>query len=175
MKQGVLALLLSLFTSTMLAQPSQALEENKSVMINGIELGFRINQESTKKAGDDEYSRYVLEFYAINRNECNKYIYYRRESATNENSSESLIASFYVRNANGKRFTSTGTKVYARQWWVSVKTTEKGSDGKEVVRLREMQGGYIFRRGEQLQQKITILVPKGEIPKAEVVLQNNID
>lgn len=159
----------------LMAQPTQSLKENEPTMINGIELSFRINKESTKKAGGDEYSRYVLEFYAINKSDCSKNIYYRNDVSYSGSSTDNLIATFYVRNANGKRFTSRDAKVNAKDWWVRVKVTEKDSNGKDVVRLRNMQAGYIFRRGDQLKNQITVLVPKGEQPNVEAALQYIIE
>jgi hypothetical protein len=160
------------FTAMMLfAQQSQSLKDNEPQMIDGIELGFRINKESSKKAGDDEYSRYVLEVYAINKSDCSKYIYYRNDGIFSSSSADNLIATFYVRNANGKRFTSREAKVNAKDWWVRVKVTEKDNNGKDVTRLRDLPAGYIFRRGDQLRNQITVLVPKGEQPNVEVALR----
>lgn len=171
MKHCFLFLAFYINVATLMAQPTQSLKENEPTMVNGIELSFRIDKESTKKAGDDEYSRYVLEFYAINKSDCSKYIYYRNDASYSSSSTDNLIATFYVRNANGKRFTSRDAKVNAKDWWVRVKVTEKDSNGKDVVRLRDMQAGYIFRRGEQLKNQITVLVPKGEQPNVEAALQ----
>jgi hypothetical protein len=152
------------------AQPSEKLEENEPKVINGIECTYRINKESTKKSGDSEYSRYVLEFYAINKSDCSKYINYRSDPSVSDNSIDNLIATFFVRNANGKRLTSKDSKVYAKPWWVRVKSNEKDDKGKDVVRLRDMQAGYVFRRGDMLKSQITVLVPMGEKPNVEVAL-----
>ena len=156
---------------TAFAQQSQSLKENEPQMVDGIELGFRINKESAKKAGDEEYSRYVLEVYAINKSDCSKYIYYRNDGSSYSSGSDNLIATFYVRNANGKRFTSRDAKLNAKDWWVRVKVTEKDSNGKDITRLRDMPAGYIFRKGDQLRNQITVLVPKGEQPVVEAALQ----
>lgn len=166
-------LFISIFcmVTTSLAQQTQSLKDNEPQTINGIELGFRINKESAKKAGDDEYSRYVLELYAINKSECSKYIYYRNDGSYSGTGSDNLIATFYIRNANGKRFTSREAKLTAKDWWVRVKVTEKDSNGKDVTRLRDMPAGYIFRKGDQLRNQITVLVPKGEQPLVEAALQ----
>ena len=160
-----------LVTALLIAQPTQSLKENEPQTIDGIECSFRINKESTKKAGDDEYSRYVIDVYAINKSECSKYIYYRNDLFSSSSSTDNLVATFYVRNANGKRFTSREAKLNAKDWWVRVKVNEKDSNGKDVTRLRDMQAGYIFRRGDQLKNQIIVLVPKGEQPNVEVALQ----
>ena len=171
MKSLLLLISFCFAVSFVFSQQSLSLKDNDPQTINGIELGFRINKESSKKAGDDEYSRYVLEVYAINKSDCSKYIYYRNDGIFSSSSSDNLIATFYVRNANGKRFTSREAKVNAKDWWVRVKVTEKDSNGKDVTRLRDMPAGYIFRRGDQLRNQITVLVPKGEQPNVEVALQ----
>ena len=158
-------------TLTTFAQQSQSLKDNEPQTINGIEVGFRINKESAKKAGDDEYSRYVLEVYAINKSECSKYFYYRNDASYSGINTDNLVATFYVRNANGKRFTSREAKLNAKDWWVRVRVTEKDTNGKDVTRLRDMPAGYVFKRGDQLRNQITVLVPKGEQPAVEVALQ----
>jgi hypothetical protein len=152
------------------AQPTQHVEEDAPAMMNGIECSYRINKEGTKKSGDDEFSRYVLDMYVTNKSDCDKYIYYQYEGSSTDNS----VATFYVRNANGKRFTSTSAKLSAKTWWVRVKVTEKDSKGNDVSRLRDMQAGYAFRRGEQLHNQIIVLLPKGEKPNVEVALQYTI-
>ncbi len=159
-----------LVCSQLFAQPSQQLVENEPQLINGIECTFRINQESTKKSGDNEFSRYVLEFYAINKSYCSKYLPYRNDPSYTDNSSDNLIATFNIRNANGKRLTSKDAKVYAKPWWVRVKVNEKDDKGKDVVRLRDMQAGYIFRRGDQLKAQAIVLVPMGEKPNVELMM-----
>lgn len=171
MKDIVLLIGFYFIALTPFAQQSQSLKDNEPQTINGIELGFRINKESAKKAGDDEYSRYVLEVYAINKSECSKYFYYRNDGSYSSINTDNLVATFYVRNANGKRFTSREAKLNAKDWWVRVRVTEKDTNGKDVTRLRDMPAGYVFKRGDQLRNQITVLVPKGEQPAVEVALQ----
>lgn len=168
MKKHLLTALLIVAGLQLVGQPSQKLAENESLSLEGIECTYRINQESTKKSGDAEYSRYVLEFYIVNRSNCNRYIPYH--SSTSESSTDNLVATFYVKNANGKRFTNRDARLGAKPWWVGVKVSEKDSNGKNVTRLRDMQAGYVFRKGDQLKAQITVLVPMGSKPDVEVAL-----
>ena len=166
-----------LFSTIIIAQPSTALEENKPTTVDGIELGYRINKESTKKSGGDEYARYVINIYAINKSGCSLRYYLKNNSYTSsyETNEDNLVATFYIRNANGKRLTNTKGTLNAKEWWLPIKTTKKDSDGKDIVVMQDMQAGYIFRKGDQLSNDIIVLVPLGERPKVEVALKYNIN
>lgn len=176
MKAFLLLLTLNFWTLFLHAQQTQRLEENKSIFINGIELGYRINKESTKKSGNEEYSRYVLSLYAVNNSECSRYYYFRNDfySAYGSND-DNLVATFYVRNANGKRLTSTSGTVTAKDWWVPVRVSERDGNGREVYRTRQMLAGYVFRRGDQLESQIIVLVPQGDVPSVEVALRYYVE
>ena len=155
------------------AQSSKMLEANTPVTIDGVELAFRIVDESTKASGKEEFARYKIVISATNTG-CPRF--YRNEESYgvfNSSSAINLIASFYFRNANGKRFTSKEGKLSAKEWWIPVKTVEKNSQGKDETRLKSMMAGYIFRNGDHLESDFIILVPLGEKPKVEVMLSNN--
>lgn len=175
MKMPLLFITFLIFSTFSNAQPSTELEENKSVVIDGIEIGYRINKESTKKSGGDEYSRYILNFYAINKSGCSFHYYLKNNDPYYTSSEDNLIATFYIRNANGKRWTNTKAAVNAKQiWWVPVKANQKDSQGKDITVIQNMEAGYIFRKGEQISNdNIVVLVPLGEKPKVEVVLKYN--
>lgn len=142
------------------------LQEKKAETFNGIELGYYIRNEQEKTVKDEEYSRFEITFYAVNKSGCSK-IFLDRPSISSSQEQASLIASFSCLNANGKRFTSKGASVKAKEFYINVKVKE---DGKDVN--RSAKAGYIFRNGETLSNNIIVLVPKGERPKVQCILNS---
>ncbi len=137
------------------------IEENKPVLQDGFEYGFIIKNEQVKKAGDEEYSRYELTFYIINKSGCNKI--YRDRPGSYSYDGANLLATFNCRNANGKRLTSKSGSVKARDFYITVK--KKTEDKKETT--ESIKAGFIFRNGETLRDNIIVIVPLGEKPQIQ--------
>lgn len=168
-------LVVSLFT---FGQNRRIISEDSTITVDGVELGYIITDETSKSAGKEEFARFKITFYA-NNGGCAR-AYRLRESGSDgsistEGQTGSTVASFYVRNANGKRMTSRDLKLNAGEWWVPVKVREKNAEGKEETRVREMMAGYIFRLGDHLEGSIIVLVPQGERPMVEAILHRSSD
>ena len=134
------------------------LDENKPVVINGIEYGYIIKNEQSKSANGDEYARFEIAVYATNISGCTKL--YSNRTAFLSDESPNLIATYNCNNANGKRFTSKSATVKARDFNINAMVPDK--DGKDVN--RSVKAGYIFRNGETVKTNIIVLVPKGDRP-----------
>lgn len=147
----------------------QALTEGEPLLVQGVELSYRLEDESTREAGKDTFSRYRIRVVATNSSDCSR-VYRLGSGSTTIYSPERAIARFVVRNANGKRLTAKEASIKAGEWWVTVKVEEKNSEGKTVYRNREMMAGYIFREGDTREASATVLVPLGEKPEVEVIL-----
>lgn len=158
------ALLLFSFCANAQVTP---LEEKKAETFNGIEVGWYVRNEQEKTVKDEEYSRFEITFYAVNKSGCSKIFLDRSSIGSSSQEQASIIASFSCLNANGKRFTSKGGSVKAKEFYVNVKLKE---DGKDVSRTAK--AGYIFRNGETLSNNIIVLVPKGERPKVQCILNS---
>lgn len=130
--------------------------EKKPANIDGVEYGYIIKNEQTKNASGEEYARYEITLYAINKSGCTRL--YADRSYT-YSSDANLLATFNCINANGKRLTSKSGTVKARDFNVNVKVKE---GDKDVTRL--VKAGYIFRNGETLRTNIIVLVPLNERP-----------
>jgi hypothetical protein len=153
------------------SQDRRPVEENTPIIIDGVELGYIITEEDTRSAGKEEFARFKVTFYA-NNGGCAR-AYRLRETSSSE--SNNLVASFFVRNANGKRMTSRDAKLYAREWYVPVRINDKDEEGKTVSKIREMMAGHIFRLGDNLEASIIVLVPNGERPLVDVILNRSSD
>lgn len=127
------------------------IEEKKPALINGIEYGYIIKNEQVKSASKEEYSRFEITLYAINKSGCTKL--YADKKSTDEK--PNIVAHFNCTNANGKRLTAKGGDVTAREFTVPVKINDKTTSVK---------AGYIFRNGETLRNNIIVLVPLNERP-----------
>lgn len=132
------------------------ISEKKPVTIDGVEYGYIIKNEQTKNAQGEEYGRYEITLYVLNKSGCTRL--YTDRSYT-YSSDANLLATFNCINANGKRLTAKSGTVKARDFNVSIKVKE---GDKEVT--RSAKAGYIFRNGETLRTNIIVLVPLNERP-----------
>ena len=142
-----------------------AIEENKPAVENGIEYGYIIKNEQVKTSKGEEYSRFEITLYISNKSGCTKL--YANHSSYLSSENASLLATFNCINANGKRFTSKSSTLKARDFYVSAKHT---ADGKEIT--EQVKAGYIFRSGETINSNIIVLVPKGDRPLLQAIINN---
>jgi hypothetical protein len=133
------------------------LEEKKPALVDGVEYGYIIKNEQTRNAKGEEYGRFEITLYAINKSGCTR-LFAERPSLYSADASN-LIASYNCTNANGKRLTAKSGTVKAREFYVNAKIKE---GDKEVT--RSVKAGYIFRNGETLKTNIIVLVPLGDRP-----------
>jgi len=171
MKQLLLNILfLAAMACRSFSQIPAMLEEGKMINIDGIELSFRITNESTKAAGKEEFARYKVIVFANNK-QCDRFYRNADEYSTSSYTRpRSLVATFYFRNANGKRFTSKEGNLNAKEWWIPIKTVERNNAGKDETLTRRMMAGYMLRNGEHLESEYIVLVPLGGKPKIEVIV-----
>jgi hypothetical protein len=159
-------LLAALFALPVCAQVTE-LEEKQPETLNGIEYGYYIRNEQQKNVKDEEYSRFEITLYAVNKSGCSKIFPERSSGISSSSDAASLVASFSCLNANGKRFTSKGGNVKAKDFYVNVKVKENDKDV-----YRSAKAGYIFRNGETISNNIIVLVPKGERPKMQCIINS---
>lgn len=133
------------------------LDEKKAATLDGIEFGYTIRNEQTKNVSSEEYSRFEITLYATNKSGCTR-LYAEKP---NDGDRQNLVASFSCINANGKRLTSKGGQVKAKDFMVQVKMNDK---------MVPVKAGYIFRNGESIRDNIIVLVPKDERPKIQCVV-----
>ena len=146
-----------LFISGAFAQGS-SLEEKTPVLVDGFEYGYSIRNEQVKTTKNEEFARFELTFYVTNKSGCTKL--YADHVALLSDETANLIATFICSNANGKRLTSKGGSVKARDFYVNAKVN---IGGKEVS--QSVKAGYIFRNGETLKNNVIVLLPPGERPQ----------
>ena len=163
-KTSFLILVLSAFFTYCSAQLLD-LEEKKPVSDNGIEYGYIIKNEQVKNAKGEEYSRFEITVYANNKSGCTRIFGDRAFVLAEEN--PNLMATFTCNNANGKRLTAKSGSVKAHEFYLNLKMQENGRDV-----TRSVKAGYIFRNSEILKENMIVLVPKGERPVIQCIVNN---
>lgn len=158
------SLVLLLFSFCVSAQITE-LDEKKPETLNGVEYGWYIRNEQQKNVKDEEYSRFEITLYATNKSGCSKIFLERNSGSSSLQEQQSLVATFSCLNANGKRFTAKGGSIKAKEFYISVKVKE---NDKDVT--RNAKAGYIFKNGETISNNIIVLVPKGERPKLQCMV-----
>lgn len=144
------------------------LEANTTFNDNGFEYGYIIKNEQTKKAGDEEFSRFEITFFIINKSGCNKI--FRDRTSSYSYDVPNLLASFNCRNANGKRLTNKSGNVRARDFYLTIRKKKEGDEKKEVT--ESVKAGFIFRNGETLRDNVIVLVPLGEKPQVQCTVNH---
>lgn len=160
------------------AQQAVSIEENQPANYDGLVCGFNIRNESTIEISKENYNRFELTVYLTNQSGCPK-IVLLNDSFRNSFgilNDPAVFAIFDCQNATGKRLTSKSATVRANQFFVPVRISEKGADGKEIIRTVNAHAGFILRNGETIASNIIVIVPEGERPRmqARVVVFSNL-
>ncbi|MEZ0484834.1 ABC transporter permease [Fibrella aquatica] len=158
--------LVSIF-STAYAQQSADLPPDEPVVMNGIEYGYTIRNESKKDVGNKgSFSRYEVTLYVTNRSGCSK-IMMPRQTFTGLQYQD-LLADFDCLNATGMRLTSKSGTLKAKEFFVPYSTSAKGPDGKMVTTSVQVRVGNMLRNGESVANDVIFIVPEGEKPSLRV-------
>ena len=137
------------------------LEENTPYQYNGLEYGFYISNGTSKEVKGEDYERYELNLYVINKTGCIKMIPFRNNSSNSKD--DILVAEFNCTNATGKRLTAKKGAINAKPWYLNVRIPDDSV--KEKYRTVNAQAGYAIHNGQTLTTRIIVIVPKGEKPK----------
>lgn len=169
MKKFILLFIAGCAFNTSKAQLPVDVFADKSAVIDDIEYGYIINNESTKAAGGKDMGRYEITLYAKNTSNCLKlFLFERKNFFASTSSAENDLARFDCVNATGQRLTSKGGTIEARAFYTTAKVPIKGSDNKTVTQDIKVQIGYALKPGETISKSLIFIVPLGEKPKMQV-------
>jgi hypothetical protein len=154
------------FSIALFSQQTQDLVAGKSLNIDGIEYGYDVRNETEKNTSSGSSSKYVLSLYVVNRSGCTKYLW-PKQTLLGE-SDQNVLADFECINATGQRFTEKSQKVRAADFFIPVKQTTRGADGKDLTRTVRTKVGHILREGQSASAQMTVIVPNGQEPKIKV-------
>ncbi len=170
-----LGLMLALLThAPVRAQQSFDVVPGTPAVQNGIEYGIEVLNEQTKGSKEDEYSRYELGLFVVNKSGCAKLIM-PRQTLFGTESNPALLAAFDCLNATGRRMTSKSGSLSARPFVVPYRQTVKNAEGKDVTTTTNVPAGFMLRNGESVTSRIIVIVPTAEQPRMRVRIQEIID
>ncbi|GAA4396493.1 hypothetical protein GCM10023187_04680 [Nibrella viscosa] len=150
-----------------LAQASFDVDENKPVVLNGIEYGFAIRNESKKDVGGKgSFGRYEVTVYATNKSGCTKLLLPKQTLFGQQD--QDLLAQFDCVNATGMRLTSKSGNVRAPEFYVPYSTSTKNAEGKTVTNTIQVKAGNILHSGETVSTNFIVIVPENEMPRMKV-------
>ena len=167
-------LLFSTVIAPALAQSSVDVPPAEPVVMNGIEYGYTIRNESKKEVGSKgQFSRFEVTLYVTNRSGCSR-ILMPRQTLTGLQYQD-LLANFDCLNATGMRLASKSGSLRANEFYVPYTTSTKGPDGKTVNTTAQVRVGNIVRNGESITSSVIFIVPDGEQPQVKVRMAELID
>jgi len=156
------------------AQRSFDVAPGTPAVLNGIEYGIEVLNEQTKGTKEDEYNRYELGLFVVNKSGCAKLIM-PRQTLFGTETNPALLATFDCLNATGRRMTSKSGNLSARPFVVPYRQTVKNAEGKDVTTTTSVPAGFILRNGESVTSRIIVIVPASEQPQMRVRIQEIID
>lgn len=171
MKKNIFLFFVGFTFITLNAQLPVDVFSDKPAVIDDIEYGYIINNESTKAVAGKDMGRFEVTLYAKNTSNCLKLFLFEKKNFFSSNSSTSAendLARFDCINATGQRLTSKGGTIEARPFYTNAKVPIKGSDGKTVTQDIKVQIGYALRPGESISKSLIFIVPLGEKLKVQV-------
>jgi hypothetical protein len=163
MKKAAFIALALFIASGLHAQQIIELQENTPYSYNGLEYGYFITNEKSKEVKGDDYDRYEINLYVMNKSGGIKLFPFTSNSVQSEE--EVTVAEFSCRNATGKRLTAKNGKVNAMPWFTQVKVNDDTPGSKSKYKFINAQVGYAIKNGQTISNKIIVIVPKGERPK----------
>jgi hypothetical protein len=171
--KNMLSFTLCLFAFNLFAQQTQDLAPGKALTLDGVEYGYDVRNETEKNTSSGNSSKYVLSLYVTNRSGCTKYLW-PKQTWLGE-ADQDVLADFECTNATGQRFTERSNKVRATAFYIPVRQTNRGADGKEVTRTVRTKVGHILREGQSATAQMTVIVPTGQEPKIKVRIIEAVD
>ncbi len=167
-------LIICLFSISFInAQASYSLEEGKPYVLNGIEYGFNIKNERKKGIKNEEYNRFEITAYVVNKSGCTKIMLPKGTLFGPDY--QDVVAEFDCLNATGKRLTSKSAKVKARDFTTPYSYTTKGTDGKDFRNSVTVKVGNMLRNGETIYNNFVVILPEGERPDMKVRIIENLE
>ncbi len=156
------------------AQSSVDVPPTEPVVMNGIEYGYTIRNQSKKEVGSKgQFGRFEVTLYVTNRSGCSR-ILMPRQSFTGLQYQD-LLADFDCLNATGMRLTSKTGSLRAKEFYVPYTTGLKGPDGKTVTSTVQVRVGNMVRNGESITENVIFIVPDGEQPQVKVRMAELMD
>ena len=155
------------------SQVSYDIDLGKPYVLNGIEYGYEIRNERKKEVRKEDFSRFEITAYIINKSGCTKLLFPNKTFFGIDY--QDVMADFDCLNATGKRLTSKSAKVRAKDFYAPYTYTTKGADGKDFKNNVTVKVGNMLRNGETITNNFVVIVPDGERPMMKVRIVELLD
>lgn len=175
MKKLHLFLLTLVMVNKLYAQQSTAITEDQPITSNGLEIGYEIKSQETKKIADQgDFNRVTIRFFVTNTNNEPRIIMFGDQA--NINDATDLLAEFNCNNATGAESTVKKASVLAEPCLLNVMLKEKDSVKHQVItEIKKAQVGYWIKPGQTINTTEVFIIPLKEDPKIEVSYKNKIN
>jgi hypothetical protein len=155
------------------SQNSYDVEEGKPFVMNGIEYGYEIRNESKKGIKKEEYNKFEVRAFVTNKSGCTK-IMFPRQTLLLGLDYQDVMAEFDCINATGKRLTSKSAKVKAREFTAPYSYTTRDANGKDFKNNVYVKVGNMLKNGETIYNNFTVILQDGERPNIRVrIIETN--
>ena len=156
------------------SQNSYDLEEGKPFVMNGIEYGYEIRNESKKGIKKEEFNKFEVRAFVTNKSGCTK-LMFPRQTLLLGLDYQDVMAEFDCINATGKRLTLKSAKVKAREFNAPYVYTSKDANGKDFRNNVQVKVGNMLKNGETIYNNFTVILQDGERPIMRVRIIETVE
>ncbi|MCS7017738.1 MAG: ABC transporter permease [Cytophagales bacterium] len=173
MKAISLIVICSFLTNVAWAQESKIMEDGETMEYNGLRVGYRITNVSTREVGKEIFDRYTISAFVTNFSPCEVGIRLTGNERVGFINDQMLrLATFDCLNATGARLTSRTLDITLRNdpVYFTHRYEVKLPDGRTETRADNIIVGYMLPRNRTRENSFIVLVPRGEKPQIRVTV-----
>ncbi len=155
------------------AQESRMLEDGETMDYNGLRVGYRITNISTREVGGEVHNRYTITAFVTNFSPCEIGIRLTGNERPGFINDQMLrLASFDCINATGARLTTRSIDITLRNDPVFFvhRYQVRLPDGKVDNKTDNVIVGYMLERNRTRENNFIVIVPRGEKPQIRVTI-----
>ncbi|WP_250631143.1 ABC transporter permease [Rhodoflexus caldus] len=155
------------------AQESKLMEDGETMEYNGLRVGYRITNVSTREVGKEVFDRYTITAFVTNFSACEIGLRLTGNERPGFINDQMLrLAAFDCLNATGARLTSRSMDISLRNdpVYFTHRYDVKLPDGKTETRSDNIIVGYMLQRNRTRENSFIVIVPRGEKPQIRVTV-----
>lgn len=155
------------------AQESKMMQDGETMEYNGLRVGYRITNISTREVGKETFDRYTITAFVTNFSPCEVGIRLTGNERPGFVKDQMLrLATFDCLNATGARLTSRSADITLRNdpIFFTHRYQVRLPDGRSEMRSENLIVGYMLQRNRTRETDFIVLVPRGEKPQIRVTV-----
>lgn len=149
------------------------MEDGETMEYNGLRVGYRITNISTREVGKEVHDRYTITAFVTNFSPCEIGIRLNgNERAGFINDQILRLATFDCINATGARLTTRSADITLRNdpVYFTHRYQVRLPDGRTENRTENIIVGYLLERNRTRETNFIVIVPRGEKPQIRVTV-----